>query len=241
MNGMYVDVHAHVDLVESSVIERAFDAGVHHIIAPGIDKASNEKVIELAQRYQHVHAANGFYPDQTEVDLNQLQQHSSSLIAISECGLDYHITQDKDAQLLQKTIFKQQITFANTHKLPLIVHSRKAEQDVLDILEHASVPVVLHCFEGNKKLLQRAIESKYYLTVTSNIKRADQVQLRAKLTPLKQLLTETDTPYQGPERDKPSEPAYVIGAIHALARIKGLDSIECANMIYMNYKKLFSR
>lgn len=240
---LLVDVHAHLDLTDNpaAVVVRAKAAGVKAIINAGVDTTTNEKALALAKEWDIVKPALGFYPDQIGKDnLTQIEQHAKEIVAISECGLDFKITDDPQEQARQRTLFLAQIKLANILNLPLIVHTRKAEKESIDLLEeYATVPVILHCFEGSKKLIERAITAGFYLTITPNIARSHSVQLKADMVPLKQLLTETDTPFMGPKRDEPNEPANVRLAIDGIAAAKKITPEECANAIFMNYKNIF--
>ena len=121
---------------------------------------------------------------------------------------------------------------------PLIIHTRKAESIALDILEDTKAEkVVLHCFGGNKNLIKRASELKYYFTIPPIIIRSSNFQTIAKIVNINQLLTETDAPILGPEKDKRNEPANVLYAVKKIAEIKDFTIEETSNNIYLNYKK----
>ena len=244
---MLVDVHAHLefDTIKEqldAVLARAKAVGVTDIITAGSHPGANRDAISIAEQHPGVHVALGLYPDQIGADTaSELAfiRHQE-IVAIGECGLDFHITDDREKHETQKDLFRAQIRLAHELNLPLIVHSRKAEEACLDILEEMDAKkVVMHCFEGNKKLIERAVSMGYYVTATPNIARAEQVQLRVAMTPLRQLLTETDSPFLGPKREETNEPANVTLAVQGIAQIKSLTEEECANIIYINYRKLF--
>lgn len=239
------DIHAHLDLLDDidTVINTCKSAGVYHIIATGVDVPTSQYAVSLAQRYaQLVLAAGGLYPNQAESyhsnpDLLDTICGLPNLVAISECGLDYTDVTHKD---LQKKLFIAQILRANHLAIPLIVHSRKAESDVLALTkQYANVPVILHCFEANKALIAQAVQAGYYLTATCNIKRSDSVKQRVSMTPLSQLLTETDSPFMAPNKGQINTPDQIVHAVSGIASIKGITEQECSNIIYMNFKKLF--
>ncbi|MFT4310986.1 MAG: TatD family hydrolase [Candidatus Woesearchaeota archaeon] len=238
---MYVDIHAHLDLCQNleEVLVLAKKAQVTHIISAGINKQTSLQTLELSKQHSSVHASIGVYPEFTETT-EWIAQYSKECIAIGECGLDFHITQDEQEKQRQERLFVEQILLAKRFEKPLIVHSRKAELRVLEVLEqHNAKHVILHCFEGSTQLITRAIANKYYLTATSNIARSDSVKHKVALTPLHLLFTETDAPYMARIKGGMSQPADVMHTIEVIANLKKITHEECARLIFMNYKKMF--
>jgi TatD DNase family protein len=238
---MLVDVHCHLEMIKDleGALKRAKEAGIVAVITAGTDEKTNTQTLDLAKRHTIVQASLGFYPDQAKhrPDITMIRNHKDDIVAIGECGMDF---KTDDNIIEQQDLFTKHIELTKELGLPIIVHSRKAETECLDLLEkHGAKKVVMHCFDGNKQQIERAVRLGYYLTATPNIIRANQVQMRIRMTPLKQLLTETDAPFMGPEKDKQNEPANVAVAIGEIAKIKQIDKTECANIIYMNYRRLF--
>ena len=257
-----VDVHAHMDFPEFAadlpeVIERAKNSGVTAIISHGVHDASNRTTLALAKKYPLIRPALGLYPlnapnvnvlsedkdfDRTHarsVDdtLRFIREHAKELIAIGEVGIDLHFSEDEQHQVEN---FTRILQLAHTIKKPVVIHSRKAEKLVLDILEDAKFErAVLHCFSGGQKLITRAADLGYSLTVTSNANRSQHFQLMARIVPLGQLLTETDAPLLGPVVGARNEPQNVRVAIATIAKQKGLNADEAARVVYMNYQTLF--
>ena len=123
---------------------------------------------------------------------------------------------------------------------PMIVHSRKAEQQVIDILESSKVKdVVLHCFSGKKKLVKKGVDLGYMFGVPATVVRNSQFQMNVELIPITQLLTETDAPYLSPVAGERCEPRDVLGAVKKIAELKGMDEEEVGNSVFMNYQRLF--
>lgn len=245
-----IDVHAHLDfpVLEEQfpfILERAKAAGLVKIINSGICLQSSKKSLELAANYPVIEASIGLYPDQT-ASLEEasifLDRYSSQAWAIGECGLDYKITDDLAEKEKQKELFLIHIQTAKKANLPLIIHSRKAEKDAIDILEKENAKqVILHCFEGKKGLIQRAIANKWYLTLSANINRSDQVQFKARNTPLEQLLLETDAPFLGPNKEEVNEPANLGQSLSILAGIKSISRQEAASILMDNCRKIFKK
>ncbi|MFW6220371.1 MAG: TatD family hydrolase [Nanoarchaeota archaeon] len=170
-------------------------------------------------------------------NINFIKKNIKKISAIGEVGLDYKNGKNKKLQMF---IFKQMIELAIKHDLPLIIHSRKAELDVIEILEKYDYKkIILHCFSGKKKLLLRAIKNNWYFTIPTAIVKATQYQEMVKLIPLNKLFCETDSPFMSPFVDKKNEPMFVIESYKMISKIKNLELIELKNAIYMNYQKLF--
>ncbi len=259
---LLVDVHAHLDFPHFSkdlkeVIERARNVGVVGIISQGVHHASNKRTLELAAKYDIVKAALGLYPlnapnvevhDEQDDDFDRhsvsvddtlrfIREHAKEIAAIGEVGIDLKYSDDEQHQVEN---FTRILQLSNAIKKPVIIHSRKAEKLVLDILEDTKHKnAVLHCFSGGKKLIQRAVDLGLPLTVTSNANRLQHFQLVARMVPSQQLLTETDAPYLSPIAGERNEPQNVRHAVEVIAKEKGLTPEEVARAIYMNYQRTF--
>lgn len=255
-----VDVHAHMDFPEfkkdlPEVLQRAKNAGMAAIVSQGVHHASNKRTLELAARYPIIKAALGLYPlnapnvevhddedhdrNTTSVDetLKFIKEHVKEIVAIGEVGIDLHFSDDEAHQIEN---FTKILRLSNQLKKPVIIHSRKAEKLMLDILEDAKHhQAILHCFSGGKKLIKRAVEMKLPLTVTSNSPRAQHFQMIAREVPITQLLTETDAPLLGPVLGERNEPQNVKYAVQVIAKEKGLTPEEVARSVYMNYQRMF--
>ena len=249
-----IDVHAHLDhpdIIDNidDVITRAKEAGVKVIIAQGGDKASNRKVLEFSEKYDIVRPAIGIYPPdalQTEqgdafqpYDVEQEIDfiRSQDPIAIGEVGLDMSTGKDLEAQ---KGIFRRMVGIAEEKNIPLIIHSRKSELHILDILEESGYKkVVLHCFCGRKHLVKRAADLGYYFSIPTNVVKSEQFQQLVREVHISKLLTETDSPFLSPFQGRTNEPAFVIEALKKIAELKGMTLDDTANNIFMNYQDLF--
>jgi len=252
---IFADIHAHLDFPElenrlDEVIKNAKDAGVKVIIANGVDPKSNRKVLEISKKHDIVKAALGVYPpdalsketnSEIKVDIDKeiefYEKNIKKIIAIGEIGLDCQNGKDKE---LQKEIFIKQLEFAKKHNIPAIIHSRKAEAEVIEILEKLDYKkVVLHCFCGKKDLIEKAAKLGFYFSIPANVIRAENIQNLVKIVNINQLLAETDSPFLSPFKGITNEPAFVIESVKKIAEIKGFTVEDTANTIWMNYQRLF--
>nr|MCK4929636.1 TatD family hydrolase [Nanoarchaeota archaeon] len=255
---LIVDIHAHMDFEEykqdlDKVMEENKKAGVAVIINNGVTVDSNRKVLELAKKYDIIKPALGIYPvhciDVSEQEFDKELDFISKqdIIAIGEVGLDYlkgddnpHGDIHKDKM---KQCFEKFIALAEKKNIPLIAHSRRAELDVIEMLESSKLKkekIIMHCFMGRKHLVKRILDNGWSMSVPCIINKLQQLQLIVEQAPMTKLLTETDCPYMSPYPDiKRNEPRFVIEALKKIAEIKKLDVEEVSNMIYKNYQSVF--
>lgn len=251
-----VDVHAHLDLSPllediKGVLSRASDAGVKAIIANGVNPESNRRVLDLSKKYPVIKPALGLYPtdihelSEQEIDkeIKFIAQHA---IAFGEVGLDQKWSEEnkpRSEELFAKqvAVFEKVILASIDADLPLIIHSRKAELEVIELLEkHGAKKVVMHCFMGKKKLVDRVIANGWYFSIPCIVTKLDQVKYIVEKTPLKRLLTETDAPYLAPAgKEFPNESANILDSLQVMAEIKKMEVNELADALYMNYMRLF--
>tara|TARA_Y100000310_G_scaffold342172_1_gene444129 strand:+ start:1115 stop:1861 length:747 start_codon:yes stop_codon:yes gene_type:complete len=241
---MFVDVHTHVtdaafDKDRKEVIERS---GCIAIINNGYTPEDNRATLKLAKEFPNVKVALGLHPSETcKMDPKAIENEINFIsgekpIAIGEIGLDG--TYENMGQ--QVKYFKHLVDLAMKKGLPMIVHSRKAEKEVIDILEEMKAKkVLLHCFTGKLKLAERAEKLGFYLSIPPLIVYSTHFQELAKRVSITKLLTETDAPYLGPFKDKRNEPGNVTFTVKKIAELKGMNEDEVEKSIYMNYQKLF--
>ncbi len=260
-----VDVHAHLDDPKFKediidVIKRAKANGVVAIILQGVSHETNIKLIDFSKQDSILKVAMGLYPlnannvkvhESSDADddhdgqskysvdetLLSIEQHKNNIIALGEVGMDFNFSDDQTQQIEN---FTKIVRLAKKIRKPLIIHSRKAEKEVLDILEQEQYNhAVMHCFMGNHKQLKRGIAMGLMFSIPTAVVRNKQFEENAIIIPIGQLLTETDAPYMGPYKDLRNEPSNIREAVIKLAEIKRMDSEELANSIYFNYQKMF--
>jgi TatD DNase family protein len=253
-----VDTHAHLysgefDKDIEEVLGRAKDAGVAYIICPGTDIETSRRSIEIAEKYPIIYAAVGIHPhdarkaDASAFDKLEELSHHPKVVAIGEIGLDYHYNYSPPE--IQKETFSRQITIAQRRNLPIIIHSREAEEDVINILETkvkddpkwrsvSSHPVnrypspkgVFHCFPGDSKMAWKVIEMGFYISLTGPVtyggkpNKPNLMEEVAKNVSAEHILLETDCPYLAPVpfRGKRNEPSYIKYIAEKIASLQGL-------------------
>lgn len=242
---MLIDAHCHLEFFDDvdSVIERARKAGVVAIIASGLNPERNRQALGIAAAHHSiVRAALGIYPadalripqEELKEELAFIEGNKNKIAAIAEIGLDL---EEADNLLRQVEVFEMQLKLARRLGKPVVVHSRKAEKEVVDVLSrHPQVTAVMHAFHGSAELAKK---SGLYYTIAANIGRSDHLQRLVQELPMSRLLTETDAPFLAPEKGGRSEPADVALAVRKIAEIKGLDEGEVQRMIFANYQRVF--
>lgn len=240
----------------AQVIERAQSAAVQQVINPGVDQASSEEALQLAESIPGIYAAIGIHPNSTAgfhtddlIWIRELATHQKA-VAIGEIGLDYHW--DKSPKAQQFAAFEAQLTLAAEMDLPVIIHNREASKDVLTILENwangltgplKENPGVLHSFSAPASIAERALAIGFYLGFTGPItfKKSDDLRHIASQTPLDRMLLETDGPFLTPEpyRGKRNEPAYIPIIADRIASLKQISTEALAQTTSANAQRLF--
>ncbi|MBS3137206.1 TatD family hydrolase [Candidatus Woesearchaeota archaeon] len=257
---LLVDIHAHLDHPAfkenlNEVIIKAKDVGLKAVVLNGVNSASNRRILELVKKDSILKAALGFYPveltkmtvnyseeiSKEKIDIDQelefMRKNKEKFVAFGEVGLDYQETEDRK---IQKEGFEKIISLAEKLKKPIIVHSRKAEEDAINMLVSSNAKkVVMHCFHGRKSLVKLGLEHGFHFSIPVNIVRSHQFQMITEMANLTQLFTETDAPYLGIERNKQNEPANVVYTIKKISEIKKMEQIEVSNIIYQNWQRVF--
>ncbi len=244
---MYIDVHCHLETYRNikEVVERARIAGVGLIINNSIDLKSMKKSLSLVEWFGEIKIALGVYPIET-LKLNDsgadevvdfIRMNCNKIIAIGEVGIDLKWSDEFEGQ---RKVFLRFVKLAKELSLPLIVHSRKAEEEVIKILEDEKCyKVVMHCFSGNTGLVERCIKNNWMLSIPTNVVFNGVIQDIVKKVSIKNLLCETDSPYFHPFKGKRNEPCYVVESYRKIAEIKGLELADVEEQIEENYRRMF--
>lgn len=253
---MWIDSHAHLGLPDfdsdrPDMLERARQAGIERIlsIGSGTGPASLGCAIRLARLFPMLDATVGIHPHEaqysSDADFKRLSHLAldPSVVAWGEIGLDYHY--DHSPREVQGAVFMRQLELAATADLPIIVHTRKAEQDTIQFLRAnwKNRPGVMHCFSGSRELAELSLELGFFLSFSGilTFPKANELREIADQVPLDRLLIETDSPYLAPvpHRGKRNEPAMLVETANCLAKIKNVSLEGLANATSQNYHKLF--
>jgi TatD DNase family protein len=243
-----IDTHAHLDALEDAdgALARAREAGVGRVITIGTGLASCRAALELAAANDGVYAALGIDPHQAGSDeagrVGELEEllRNPAAVAVGEAGLDYHYGADRKAE--QRELFEAQLDLARRVRLPIVVHTRAANDDTAAILRGHDGTVVMHCF-SEPGLLAAGLERDWYFSFAGNVTypKASDLRDAAMRVPASRILAETDSPYLAPQplRGRPNEPAYVVYTVAALAAARGEDADELAARIEANATAAF--
>mgnify|MGYP005970829617 CR=1 FL=1 len=259
---MLIDVHCHLTGREyervggvAAVLDRARAAGVKAVVCSAFDMDSSYRAAELANRFADVYFCAGFQPQELKKyrdgDLERIAALANhpKCVGIGEIGLDYHYP-DNPLKEQQKEIFERQIRLADAAGLPVVVHSRDAAADTLEILRANRAflknGALLHCYSYSKEMVGEfaALGMYFSLGGTSTYKGAKKVQESVRRTPADRILTETDSPYLTPEPLRgsfPNEPKNVVRVLENLAVLREEKKEALEKQISQNAKRLFFR
>jgi TatD DNase family protein len=255
---MLVDSHCHLDFPDfaaelDAVVARARNVGIGRIVTISTRVRRHDAVLAIAERFADVFCSVGTHPhyaheelDLTAADLVLRTRHPK-VVALGEAGLDYHY--DNSPREAQERGFRTHIAAARETGLPLVIHSREADDDTARILEQemgqGPYPAVLHCFTGGRDLGRRAVALGHFISFTGILTFRNSEALRAIAAelPADRILVETDAPYLAPGRlrGKRNEPAYVVETAKVLAETRGVSFEEIARQTTDNFFRLFAK
>ncbi len=255
---MLIDSHCHLDLLDLEkyqgnldlAIQAAKEQGVSQILNVSVDLEHLPQVLAIANQYENVDASVGIHPNEPvtpdEPTLEQLIElaRPAKVVAIGETGLDYYRTEANNEY--QKERFRRHITAAKALAKPLIIHTRAARADTIQILREESankIRGVMHCFTEDWEMAKKALDLDFFISFSGIVtfKNAEELRQVALQTPLERMLIETDAPYLAPVpmRGKSNEPAYVRYVAEFLAELKGISFEILAEQTTRNYFDLF--
>lgn len=239
---MLIDSHAHLNFPD---FEDNFEfPDVSKIVVVGTSIEDSRKALELSQKHDHLFATVGIHPDEDCTDWKEFEKLARNAVGIGECGLDFSRKKDLDRQ---HAMFSMQIEIAKNLNLPLILHVRDAQDELISHFGHSleSMRGVFHCFSGDENYLHTIIHlfPGFYVSFAGNItyKSSDDLRRLVSITPLERMLVETDSPFLSPEphRGKRNTPASVKITTEKIASIKGASFIEIAEYTRKNAERLF--
>ena len=256
---MYIDSHCHLDRLDLSAYDNNFEAmlsaanerSVEQMLCVSISLEQFGPMYELIAPYENIFASVGTHPlsaadEQVSIDTLLEKAKLDRIVAIGETGLDYYYQTDTQAQ--QQESFKNHLLAAGQLGLPVIVHTRDARQDTLDMIrQHGNLDSagVLHCFTESLEMAKAAIDMNYSISFSGIVTFRNAAELRdvVKAVPMDKILIETDSPYLAPVpyRGKKNEPKYVVEVAKCIADLKGITVEEVAEVTRENFYRLFSK
>ncbi|WP_308367227.1 MULTISPECIES: TatD family hydrolase [unclassified Microbulbifer] len=256
---MLVDSHCHLDRLKldkfdgdlDAVLQLARSRGVGKFLCVGISLENVDRVVDIAGRHEDVVCSVGVHPldvDSGLADVDKLLElaQKPKVVALGETGLDYYYS--TDTKEIQQQSFTTHLQAAGRAQLPVIVHTRDAREDTIELIREHGSPEhagVLHCFTESWEMAKAALDLNYYISLSGIVtfKNAGELRDVAQKLPLDRLLVETDSPYLAPipYRGKPNIPAYVREVAEFIAELRGIPYEQLAEITTENFHRLFKR
>ena len=252
----HIDTHCHIDGEEfdedrEAVITRAREAGVCKVMVPAIDLASSERIIKLCSQYpDYLYPMVGLHPEEVRVDwreqLATIKSHlEPGIIAIGEVGLDFYWSREFEGE--QQEAFEEQVRWSVETQLPLMIHCRKAQNELVAILKKYEKELpggVFHCFTGNEIEAQQLLQFDRFVLGIGGVltfKKSHLPEVLPKVVPLDRIVIETDAPYMAPVpmRGKRNEPAFTQYVLQKLAESYGINEKALAEKTNANVQRIF--
>jgi len=252
VKSILIDVHCHANLYLTieDILKEAFNLGVEKIIAVAMSAISQERILEISQQFDAIYPALGIHPEEVKMNkkiedqLDSLERfiksNNQKIVAIGEIGLDHHFIKNKELYPPQKRIFLRMLKLAQDLKLPIILHSKGAEQLVFDSLPSYNIHAVnIHWYSGPENLLKLGIDRGYYYSITPAINYSPAVKKTVEMVDTQHLLLESDGPveYLG----KIGTPGMIQEVLKSISKLKNLSINELEEQIYKNTKNVFPK
>ncbi|MFH0834307.1 MAG: TatD family hydrolase [Patescibacteria group bacterium] len=247
-----IDSHCHLDFPNfdqdfDQVLARAEEAGVVKFLNPGVDLPSSKKALALAEKFDNIFAAIGFHPSEAQkLSANNLAELEKMLknpkvVAIGEIGLDFF--RNQNSKKMQVEALEKQLNLAEKFAKPVIIHSRNADEEILEVLANFKIQAVFHCFGGDWNFAEKILDRGFLIGLTGIVTfpNAKNTHAVAQKIPLEKLLIETDCPFLAPQkfRGERCEPAFVLEVAVKIAELKNLPVEEITTETTRNAEKLF--
>ena len=254
---MFIETHCHLDYLKShpleEIREKIKEAGITKVVTIGVDPLNIDKVMELADTYPEVYFTQGIHPhdskEATEVEFQKIRERSNKpkMIAVGEIGLDYHY--NNSPQDIQLSVFERQLQIAVDQDLPVVIHTRDADEDTKAILKNFSSTLkrkgVVHSFTSSLELAEFVLSEGFYIGFNGIItfKKAENVQEVVKITPVERILFETDSPFLTPvpHRGKENAPYYLPFVAAKIAELKNVDLEKLKTQVFHNSLQCFPK
>ena len=256
---MIIDSHCHLEYEPMGsnldlVIERALKNNIKYLLSISTTNESYLNILKIINKYKCVYGTYGIHPHETKNYINLTEQEivkkislNKKIIGIGETGLDYYY--DHSDRIVQKKVFVEHIKASQKLNLPLIIHTRSAEEDTYQIIKsekkNKDFKALIHCFTGSKDFAHKLIDLGCYISASGVVtfKKSKDLAETFLSLPNNRILVETDSPYLSPEplRGKPNEPSHIVHTVNFLAKLKNIESIEFAEITSSNFFKLFGK
>ena len=256
---MIIDSHCHLTYEPMSkalneTIDRANKDGVKYMLTISTEDKSFNKIISIVNKYESVYGTYGIHPHEAKLhqniknsDIINRVNENKKIIGIGETGLDFYYNNSEKKDQINS--FEEHIIAAQKKNLPLIVHSRAAEKDTLEILQKHlkknDIKILIHCFTGTREFAFKLLDIGAYISASGVVtfKKSQELANIFKDIPNEKILVETDAPYLAPVplRGKPNEPSYIIHTVKFLSEIKKLSFEELSNITTNNFFNLFGK
>jgi len=247
----YIDCHAHMNEEifnkdRAKILEECKSKGILVINCSG-EMKTNKTALELARKFDNLKICLGIYPVQAaEIsdkefndELKFIESNKDNIIGLGEVGLDFYWVKEDEKRIREAQRFNEIICLANKLKLPLNVHSRAAEEAIIKTLaKHAHVPVMLHSFGGDLDLANLAVKEGFYFSVAPIIVRSNKHKNLIEFLPIDRILTETDSPYLGPTKER-NDPRNIPIIIEEIANIKKISTESVREQVLKNSREVF--
>ncbi len=247
---MLIETHCHLDYLKALPLEeirqKISEAGISKVITIGVDPLNLDKVMELSHQFGEIYFTQGIHPhdakEATEVEFTKILERSrdKKMVAVGEIGLDYHY--DNSPRDIQRKQFERQLQIAVDTDLPVVIHTREAEEDTMSILRNFSSSLkrkgVIHSFTSSMELAQFVLNEGFYIGFNGIItfKKAENVQEVVKITPKERILFETDSPFLTPvpHRGKENAPYYLPVIAEKISELKGMELEILKAQVFQN-------
>jgi len=255
---MLIDTHCHLDFPKlaeqlDDVLARAKNANIKQMVTICTKVREFDKIVAIAEQHDNIFCSVGTHPhyaqDESDISIEEIITLAShpKVVAIGEAGLDYHY--DNSPRDVQKTVFRRHIDVARQTGLPLVIHTRDADDDTVAILKdemaQGAFPALIHCFTASRELSQEVLDLGLYISLSGvlTFQNSTDIQDIARELPLDRLFVETDAPFltPAPHRGKTNEPAFTVHTAQKLADLKELSLQEIASATTANFYRLFQK
>lgn len=252
---MFIETHCHLDYLKALPLEEILlkgkEADIQKIITIGVDPENLDKVVSLSEKYPQVYFTQGIHPhdakEATEVEFQKISTRAAlpKMVAVGEIGLDYHY--NNSLPEIQKQVFEKQLQLAVDHDLPVVIHTRDADEDTKAILQNFAPYLkrrgVLHSFTSGRALAEYALSEGFYLGFNGIItfKKSELVQEIVTIAPIEQILFETDSPFLTPvpHRGQENAPYFLPFVAKKVAELKNEDLARIIPIVYQNSLNCF--